>query len=142
MIRVTIKDKEALQEITIDDFKTYLTNKGWYKKDDYNKMFNDGSKSKVAELWAPGKGSMTSVAVIVVPMSETLADYTARMAENMIALERSEGRSQLEIYVDITKTAIIIEPTKAKKVKSEDDVDDEKPVVSKKKAAPKKRQRR
>lgn len=113
MIRVTIKDKVALQSIKIEDFKSYLTLKGWNKKEDYTRTLATGEKNKVAEVWSmDGSGVNYGATAILVPERETLIDYAARMSENLLNLERIENRSQLEIYVDITRKKIVFSPTK------------------------------
>jgi hypothetical protein len=116
-IKVTIKDKDALINIPLDKFKTYLTKKGWAKKDDYNRMLANGSSMLVAELWTQGVWPKVS-SVIVLPTKQTFTDYAARMSENLMTLERTENRSQLEIYADIIQKTITFKPNKIKTAKA------------------------
>ena len=37
-LKVTIKDGEALKAVTVQQIKTYLSSKGWYKKEDFVDM--------------------------------------------------------------------------------------------------------
>lgn len=114
MLRVTIKDKDALQLITVDSFKEYLSAKGWYFKEDYLRTMVSGQRIKIAEIWSMDTGIVSQTA-IVVPNSESMVDYAARMSENLIILEKIENRSQLQIYVDLSKTDLIIKQTKKTK---------------------------
>jgi len=116
MIRVTIKDADALKAITIQQLKTYLESTSWTKREDISRSLASGERTVVGELWSQDTGP-TKRTAIVVPGKETFADYTARISEALMALERAEGRTQLEIYVDITQKSVVIKPTKSKKKK-------------------------
>ena len=113
-VKVTIKDADALKSITVAQLKTYLENSGWTKREDISRSLASGERTIVGELWSQDIGPAKTTA-IVVPAKETFADYAARMSEVMMSLEKAEQRSQLEIFVDITKKAIVIKPKKSKK---------------------------
>jgi hypothetical protein len=115
--KVTIKDAEALKSIEIENIKEYLTGHGWYKREDLQRTLASGEKNTVGELWTQDMGPQARTAVVV-PGKQTFSDYAARMSEMLMSLERVEGRSQLEIYVDITKIPVILKPKKAKKKKN------------------------
>ena len=112
-IRVTIKDKEVLSELPLVKFRTYLENKGWYKRDDFYKTMASGERVSFGEIWSMDRGPKPQTAIFV-PNSEKIIDYSARMSENFMILERIENRSQLEIYVDILQKPVIVRPTKVK----------------------------
>jgi len=113
-IKVTIKDRDALQSISVKQLQTYLEANGWAKKEDISRSLASGERTIVGEVWSQDIGPSTRTAVVV-PGKETYADYVARISEAMHELERVEGRSQLEIFVDITQTSIYIKPKKFKK---------------------------
>jgi len=111
---VTIKDGNALKSITIKQLQEYLENNGWSKREDIMNTLASGERTLVGEVWSQDVGPVRKTA-IVVPAKETFADYAIRLSEAIMALERTEGRSQLEIYVDITQTSIYVKPKKYKK---------------------------
>jgi hypothetical protein len=116
MIAVTIKDAEALKAISVKQLQTYLSNHGWSKREDLTRVLASGERTVLGEVWSQDIGPVVRTAVVV-PAKETFADYTARIIEAIMALERVERRSQLEIYVDITQTAIVVRPSKKSKKK-------------------------
>jgi hypothetical protein len=116
MIKVTIKDGEALKAITVENLKEYLASNGWYKREDLQRTLANGDKNTVGELWTQDVGPVARTAVVV-PGKQSFADYAARMSEAIFSLEKVEGRSQLEIYVDITKMPVVLRPKKSKKTK-------------------------
>ena len=113
-IFVTIKDRDALQSITVKQLQTYLENNGWMKKQDISNSSASGERTVVGEVWSQDIGP-TARSALVVPAKETLGDYVIRLSEAIMELERVECRSQLEIFVDITQTSIYIKPKKYKK---------------------------
>lgn len=113
-IRITIKDRDALQSITVKQLQTYLEHNGWAKKEDISRSLASGERTILGEVWSQDVGP-TARTALVVPVKETLADYAIRLSEAMMELERVEGRSQLDIFVDITQTSIYIKPKKYKK---------------------------
>jgi hypothetical protein len=116
MIKVTIKDAAALKSITVEQLKTYLGTVGWAKREDISRANSSGERTVVGEVWSQDVGPQVRTA-IVVPSKESFADYAARISEALMSLEKAKVRSQLEVFVDITKTAIVIKPKKAKKSK-------------------------
>jgi len=117
MIRVTIKDADALKSIKVDQLKTYLEKSGWFKRQDIMNTLASGERQIVAQLWSADVGPKVKTA-IVVPIHNDFRDHVARMSEAIQSLEQAENRSQLEIYVDITQAPIIVRPTKTKSKKS------------------------
>jgi hypothetical protein len=116
MIRVTIKDREALKSILLEDLKEYLASNKWYKREDLQRTMANGQKIGFGELWTQDTGPTARTAVVV-PLNQADTNHEARMSEALMSLEKVEGRSQLEIFVDITKTPILLRPKKAKKAK-------------------------
>ena len=115
-IRVTIKDREAIMALTVDQIKKYLSSKGWYKKEDYVKSFANGDRKAIAELWSQDSGPANTSALLI-PNSSEVIDYAARVSELLILLEQKENRSQLEIYADISQLSIVVRPKKISKPK-------------------------
>lgn len=112
--KVTIKDSDALKAIVIADLKEYLTDHGWYKREDIQRTLANCDKTIVGELWTQDVGPVSRTAVVI-PVKQQSPDYIARMSEVLMSLEKAEGRTQLEIYVDITKTSVVLRPKKSKK---------------------------
>lgn len=115
-MRVTIKDKEALQKITVIQLKKYLLTSGWIKSKDFYRPQVHGSGVMVGEIWVVNQQSPTPISIFV-PNNSEFSDYVARISEFLMALERVENRSQLDIYVDITGEKITVTPSKNKKTK-------------------------
>lgn len=115
-LKVTIKDGEALKAVTVQQIKTYLSSKGWYKKEDFVRTFTNSEKKVMSEIWSKDLGQTVATSLFV-PLSEDVSDYTARISELFIHLERYECRSQLELFVDITQKSLVIRPKKIAKTK-------------------------
>lgn len=113
-IMVTIKDAAALKSITVELLKKYLDKHNWTKREDLTRISAYGDKTIVGEIWSQDIGPKRQTAIIV-PAHDEFADHTARMSEALMALERNEQRSQLEIFVDIMQVPISIKPKKIKK---------------------------
>ena len=105
-MKVTIKDRELLSLITVDQIIAYIKATGWEEV---------GEKDN-GKIWAKdGKERRVNM---VVPLVSTQLDYIARITEILFQLEQFEGRSQLNIYSDISRKAIIIKPTPKNKIKA------------------------
>ena len=110
-LRVTIKDRDSLQLITIKQIKKYIESKGWFKKEDISRTYADQEPKVIAELYTCDTGP-TLTSALVIPVSEEYKDYTSRVSEIIFALEKKENRSQLDIYVDITQKSVVVRPNK------------------------------
>lgn len=85
-MRVRISDKQALQSITPAQLMAYLRGKDTTICDIYPNK---------AIIWQYGNEEL------LVPLDTHFADYPARMADILAALEREEDRSQLLIEADL-----------------------------------------
>ena len=85
-MRVRISDKQVLQSITPVQLMAYLRSKGATQLDEYPGK---------ATIWQYGSEEL------LVPLATRFADYPARMADVLAALEREEDRSQLLIEADL-----------------------------------------
>ena len=85
-MRVRISDKQALQSITPAQLMAYLRGKDTTICDIYPNK---------AIIWQYGSEEL------LVPLDTHFADYPARMADILAALEREEDRSQLLIEADL-----------------------------------------
>lgn len=96
MIKVTIKDKDALLSINHENLITYLEKTGGWE------LIQENEKVKIYEDSLQQR--------IYVLLEKSLADYTARMSENLMTLEKKYRQSQLQIFADITQNSIVINP--------------------------------
>ena len=85
-MRVRISDKQALLSISPAQLMAYLRSKGARRIDEV---------SGKAVVWSYGDEEL------LVPLATRFADYAARMADILAALEREEERSQLQILTDL-----------------------------------------
>lgn len=85
-MRARITDSAALRKISPSQITAYLRARGAEQVG----KFLDG-----AAIWALGKEEF------LVPVAAEYADYAYRVADILAALERAEGRSQLEIVDDL-----------------------------------------
>lgn len=85
-MRVRISDKQALQSITPAQLMAYLR----------------GKDTTICDIY-PNKGIIWQYGneELLVPLATRFADYPARMADILAALEREEDRSQLLIEADL-----------------------------------------
>lgn len=85
-MRVRISDKQALQSITPAQLMAYLR----------------GKDTTICDIY-PNKGVIWQYGneELLVPLDTHFADYPARMADILAALEREEDRSQLLIEADL-----------------------------------------
>jgi hypothetical protein len=93
-MRVQIKDRDALAQLSLVDVRAYLTSQGWHAK---------GRYGSVATIYArAGIGGRESE--ILLPIREELGDYAVRMGEVVEALSEVEGRTQLSVFADLIKS--------------------------------------
>lgn len=85
-MRARISDKQALQSLTPAQVMAYLRSKGATQIGEYPGK---------ATIWQYGSEEL------LVPLVSRFADYPARMADILAALEREEDRSQLFIEADL-----------------------------------------
>lgn len=117
-MKVTIKDKEALNSITPDDLLNYLNAMEWEKGDD---IIRDDVV--VATLWKKYSKEKHRYSYVRHMHENHWADYSARMAENLMEIEQCEDLSQIQIYVDITGKTLLFSPYDVKKMLENIDFD-------------------
>jgi hypothetical protein len=85
VIKVRVVDREALRRITPERLREYLEAHGWASGAGgyVDKVTHDWGS---CAFWVPRAGCI---------------DYDLRMYDALGALERDEGRSQLEIYCEL-----------------------------------------
>ena len=112
-MKVTIKDKDALQALRVKHVKSYVESKGWKKIEESLNTYTDesGNILPVSSVYSQEEKSHIYTS-LTIPNAEHFADYSARMSELLMNLEKFENRSQLEIYVDITQRSFVIRPKK------------------------------
>ena len=88
---VTIQDEAALSSLTAVGLKAYLVSQGWENRGQWG--------SRPALVFA--KQSYEKNWEILLPLRDTVADYSARMAESIAVLARVEERSQFDVYRDL-----------------------------------------
>lgn len=99
-IRVTIKDKEALQMITPNQFKDFLV------QNDF-KEFQELDEGNGMIYQRYQKTYHTSVRVVHL-YSQDDPSYTITMASNLMHLEQILDISQLQIFLDITDEELVM----------------------------------
>jgi hypothetical protein len=90
-MKALVRDTETLQSLRPLELAQYLRANGWQQ----SRQIPDK-----ASYWQ-GKGVAGEELEILLPARTDFADYSARMAEVLHALETAEGRSQLEILHDL-----------------------------------------
>ncbi|MDD1415124.1 hypothetical protein MEN41_10925 [Dolichospermum sp. ST_con] len=89
-MKVTVKDKETLQNIDLENLKNYLQIHGWQE----NKPFLNH-----ATIW--NKSATPEDFEILLPNKESLGDYTQRIQEIIEILATVENRTNLEILTEL-----------------------------------------
>lgn len=102
MIKVTVKDRDLLPKITIEQIIGYIGKNKWEKGED---KFNQ-QEEIIGSYWHYREGDREHI--VLVPSNENARDYVARITEIIYELEKIEQRSQIEIYVDLTGIPIIV----------------------------------
>ena len=103
-IKVTIKDKEILNEIEPDQLKLYLDNNGWELSEDYVR-----NNEVIGQVYSKYSENLQRYLRVRHIFSKDWADYSSRMAENLFEME-NDGYSQLKLYCEITGNTILIMP--------------------------------
>ena len=90
-MQVSIRDRAALESLSVLSVRAYLESRGW---------INDGP-------WGRGRASLYlkehegRSRDVIVPNLDTAADYALRMSEAIATLAEVEQQSQLEVYYDV-----------------------------------------
>jgi hypothetical protein len=97
-VRAVIRDAATLRGIGLHDLVAYLRAKGWTEQ---------ASPYERASVWVK-PDAPAEPAELLLPKSDGVADYIARMADVVAALEELEGRSQIEIAHDLMLASVDI----------------------------------
>jgi hypothetical protein len=92
MIKVTIKDKEALSEITAEAAVKWLIKQKWTMTE------KDKMDGKIIVGHTFYKTIGDNVVTVVVPIDPERKDYIAHITEMLYKVETTEQKSQLEIW--------------------------------------------
>ena len=90
-MKVEIRDKEALESLSLASLLSYLRSHGW--------VDNGPWGMGLANLYLKEHGGKTYD--IIAPVRDTLADYAQAMAEAVEAIATVEERSELAVYYDL-----------------------------------------
>lgn len=99
-VRVRITDGEALSEVAPESVRAYLADTGWQMRpaDDDPYITRMGSKATV--WWRPcpeGEGDYE----VLAPSDQSFKDCAIRMGELIRTLSIAEGRSEMDVLVDL-----------------------------------------
>ncbi len=97
-MKATIRDAETLSTLSPREVAAYLRSRHWKQ---FERLGNRG------EVWTLALESGEAFEVLL-PLDRALGDYTRRMADILLALEKIEERSQLEIFKDVTESTLDI----------------------------------
>ena len=96
-IRVTIKDRDALKKLPFENIRKYLIKTGWEKINDI-RFCSQWQHPNTVEFKGAIKGDANDVDVILLPETNDIGDYSARIADILETLEMAADKSQLELY--------------------------------------------
>ena len=89
---VQIRDRAALSSLPSSNLRQYLKTHGWKDAGQWGKRATIHTKKYGRRNWE-----------ILIPISDTVADYAESMAESIAILATVEERSQLDVFYDISK---------------------------------------
>lgn len=89
---VQLRDRKALASLPIVNLRSYLEANGWSEAGPWGK--------RPAMVFTKEAGPRSWE--VLLPLRDTVADYAEAMAESIAALAEVEGRSQLEVFHDIS----------------------------------------
>ena len=91
---VQIRDRAALSSLSIVSLRSYLESHGWN---------DEGALGKrPVAIYTKEYGGRSWE--MLVPLRDTIADYAESMAESVAVLADAEGRSQLDVFHDLSST--------------------------------------
>ena len=91
---VEIRDRDALNSISIVSLRTYLNSRGWTNAGVWGERpITIFAKEYAGRTWE-----------VLVPHRDTIGGYAGNMAESLSVLAAVEERSQLEVFYDIKGT--------------------------------------
>ncbi len=95
-MKVTIRDNEILNTVNPKVLEAHLIAKGWYER---GRIYNDAGA-----IWRLKQDAEDEFEILL-PLSQTIGDYAARISDAIKILEEVENRSQLDILSEIITTA-------------------------------------
>ena len=90
MMRVQIRDKEALGSLTPENLRAYLESQGWGNDRPWGQWGTILSKEQKGKLWE-----------IVIPLRDEGYGYAEFMGLMVATLAEAEDRSQLDVFYDL-----------------------------------------
>ena len=87
---VQIRDRAALSSLPSTNLRHYLKTHGWKDAGRWGRRATIYTKKYGRRNWE-----------ILIPLSDTVADYAERMAESIAILATAEDRSQLDVFYDV-----------------------------------------
>lgn len=103
-MKVTIKDSDALLDIEPKNLEEYLKNNEW----EYSSDYVDSDENTIGTIYKKYSERVHRQGFVYV-LNEKTQEYVMRMAENLAVLEMIENKSQIQLYVNITKKRLEIE---------------------------------
>ncbi len=95
-MKVTIRDKEILKTVNPKVLEEHLIAKGWYE---HGRIYNNAGA-----IWRLKQDAEDEFEILL-PLSQTIGDYAARISDAIKILEEVENRSQLDILSKLITTA-------------------------------------
>lgn len=93
MMRVQIRDKEALGSLAPENLRAYLESQGWGNDRPWGQWGTILSKEQKGKLWE-----------IVIPLRDEGYGYAEFMGLMVATLAEAEDRSQLDVFYDLTNS--------------------------------------
>lgn len=95
-MKVTIRDNEILKTVNPKVLEAHLIEKGWYEA---GRIYNNAGA-----IWRLKQDAEDEFEILL-PLSQTIGDYAARISDAIKTLEEVENRSQLDILSKLITTA-------------------------------------
>lgn len=109
-MKAVVRDVTLLRAIRPEDLQVYLEANGWFRR---------AAVSKFGALWLLEKKGHRAFEALV-PNTDVIDDYPARVSDLLDVLEVSEGRSQIEILVDVMNSRTDVVRVRATGADTED----------------------
>lgn len=104
-MKVTIKDKEALQAIAPSQLLSYVKDNGW---EENQEIIRDDVV--IGNEWKKWNKALHRWNYVKIIDDVSKPDYASRMAENMMEMEMATEESQISIYAKLTYQVLIFGP--------------------------------
>lgn len=114
MIKVTIKDRDALAEITAEGAVKWLIKHKW------TMHTNEKVENNIILGHFFYKTIGDNVTTVMVPLNSERKDYPGQMAELLFKVETTENKSQLEIWAEMASYKLVLKKRPPRKDKRKD----------------------